>query len=173
MSLPRPEATAADPVASAALAVLGLVAMPADRRQLDLQVSPLTGAGWTWEMSAAWRHLWQLLPPKGSPLEQGSEGVADGHSGKPLRAAAPEGSRSHNGENSRSTGEGSGVTAQSAAALVQPVGAKAHPGGRLPGARAAIHAALIGHRSCGRQGAQVVMTVKELRQELNPTEHVD
>ena len=83
-SIPGPEATAADPVASAALAVLGLAAMPVDRKQLDLQVSHLAGAGWTWEMTAAWRHLWQLLPPKGSPLEQGSEGIADGHTEKPV-----------------------------------------------------------------------------------------
>jgi hypothetical protein len=79
-----PEATAADPVTSAALAVLGLVAMPADRRQLDLQVSHLASTGWTWEMTAAWRHLWQLLPPKGSPLEQDSEGIADGRTEKPV-----------------------------------------------------------------------------------------
>jgi len=84
-SIPGPEATAADPVASAALAVLGLAAMPADRRQLDLQVSHLAGAGWTWEMTAAWRHLWQLLPPMVSPLEQGGEEVADGRTEKPIR----------------------------------------------------------------------------------------
>ena len=66
-SIPGPEATAADPVVSVALAVLSLAAMPVDRKQLDLQVSHLAGAGWTWEMTAAWRHLWQLLPPKGNP----------------------------------------------------------------------------------------------------------
>ncbi|MBM5801040.1 MAG: hypothetical protein FJ077_09460 [Cyanobacteria bacterium K_DeepCast_35m_m2_023] len=72
-------------MASAALAVLGLAAMPADRRQLGLQVSHLAGTGWTWEMTAAWRHLWQLLPPKVSPLEQGGEEVADGRTEKPIR----------------------------------------------------------------------------------------
>ncbi len=84
VSLPGPEATAADPVASAALAVLGLADMPVDRKQLDLQVSHLAGAGWTWEMTAAWRHLWQLLPPKSSALEQGGEDVADGRVEKPV-----------------------------------------------------------------------------------------
>ena len=85
VSLPGPEPTAADPAVSTALTVLGLAAMPADRRQLDLQVSHLTGTGWTWEMTAAWRHLWQLLPPKVSPLEQGGEEVADGRTEKPIR----------------------------------------------------------------------------------------
>ncbi len=87
--------------------------------------------------------------------------------------AAPEGSRSPTSENSRGTGEGPGVIAQSAAALVQPVGTTADPGGRLPGACPTLSGALIDHCSRGRQGAQGVMTVKELRQELNPTEHVD
>jgi len=68
-------------------------------------------------------------------------------------SAALEGIRSRTGENSRGIGEGSWVTAQSAAALVQPVGAKAHPGGCLPRARAADHGALIDHFTHGRQGA--------------------
>ena len=68
-------------------------------------------------------------------------------------AAAPERSKRHTSGDSQGIGEGSGVTAQSAAALVQPVGAKAHPGGCLPRARAADHGALIDRFTHGRQGA--------------------
>jgi len=84
-SVPDPDAFAGEPVTSAALSVLGLAAMPIDRRQLDLQVSRLAGTGWTWEMTGAWRHLWLLLPPKATPVEQGGEVVAHERAKKPVR----------------------------------------------------------------------------------------
>ena len=84
-SVPGPDASAGEPVTSAALSVLGLAVMPIDRRQLDLQVSRLAGAGWTWEMTGAWRHLWLLLPPKATPVEHSGEVVAHERAKKPVR----------------------------------------------------------------------------------------
>lgn len=84
-SVPGPEVSPGGPETSAALAVLGLAAMPADRRELDLQVSRLAGAGWTWEMTGAWRHLWLLLPPKATPVEHGGEVVTHERAKKPGR----------------------------------------------------------------------------------------
>jgi hypothetical protein len=72
-----------DPVTAAALAVLGLDALPVDRRQLDRQVAPLAGPGWTWEMTAAWQHLWQLLGPPAALGGQTRKRTAAGREGQP------------------------------------------------------------------------------------------
>jgi hypothetical protein len=74
-----PEKVTVDPVTTAALAVLGLEILPVDRKQLDLQVSRLARPIWTWNMTAAWQHLWQLLDPVSPQSGHSPERPALGH----------------------------------------------------------------------------------------------
>jgi hypothetical protein len=80
----RPAADASvDPMTLDALAVLGLETLPVDRKQLDLQVSRLAGPSWTWDMTAAWQHLWELLGPQAPLAGQNRNRTAPGREGQP------------------------------------------------------------------------------------------
>jgi hypothetical protein len=63
----------ADPVTTAALEVLGLSALPSDRRQLNALVAPRDPSQWTWEKTHAWRHLREVLSTSGRDVRTGEK----------------------------------------------------------------------------------------------------